>query len=67
MKIILTGGSGDLGTVLTPKLEAHGDTHGAAFTLQVYGHFQPRGNKSEVDKLDTTFPATERQKNKKVG
>jgi nucleoside-diphosphate-sugar epimerase len=26
VKIVLTGGSGDLGTVLTPKLEAHGDT-----------------------------------------
>ena len=26
MKIVLTGGSGDLGTVLTPKLEARGDT-----------------------------------------
>jgi nucleoside-diphosphate-sugar epimerase len=26
MKILLTGGSGDLGTVLTPKLEARGDT-----------------------------------------
>lgn len=27
--------------------------HSAAFTLQVYGHFQPTGNRSEVDKLDT--------------
>jgi len=26
VKIVLTGGSGDLGTVLTPKLEARGDT-----------------------------------------
>jgi nucleoside-diphosphate-sugar epimerase len=26
MKIVLTGGAGDLGTVLTPKLEARGDT-----------------------------------------
>jgi len=26
--------------------------HSAAFTLQAYGHFQPTGNKSEVDKLD---------------
>jgi len=26
--------------------------HSAAFTLQVYGHLQATGNRSEVDKLD---------------
>ena len=26
MKVMLTGGAGDLGTVLTPMLEARGDT-----------------------------------------
>ena len=26
--------------------------HSAAFILQVYGHFQSTGNRSEVDKLD---------------
>jgi len=29
--------------------------HSAAFTLQVYGHFQPTGNRSEVDKLDAVI------------
>jgi integrase len=40
--------------------------HSAAFTLQVYGHFQPTGNRSEVDKLDLL--PTERTHNaKKTG
>lgn len=39
------------GTVLLYVQHAMGH-HSAAFTLQVYGHFQPNGSKSEVDKLD---------------
>ncbi|MBI3797502.1 MAG: tyrosine-type recombinase/integrase [Deltaproteobacteria bacterium] len=40
--------------------------HSAAFTLQVYGHFQPTGNRSAVDKLD--LPATGRKNEaKKTG
>jgi site-specific recombinase XerD len=39
--------------------------HSAAFTLQTYGHFQPTGNHSEVDKLDTV--TNQQKKNKAVG
>jgi integrase len=40
--------------------------HSAAFTLQAYGHFQPTGNKSEVDKLDR-LPTERTHDAKKTG
>lgn len=40
--------------------------HSAAFTLQTYGHFQPSGNRSEVDKLDAV-PQEHGQTDKKAG
>lgn len=41
--------------------------HSAAFTLQVYGHFQPTGNKSEVDKLDSPLLGRKGSTDRKVG
>jgi len=41
--------------------------HSAAFTLQVYGHFQPTGNRDEVDKLDDVRPAERTRNAKKTG
>ena len=40
--------------------------HSAAFTLQVYGHFQPTGSRSEVDKLDA-ITHEQRKKDTAVG
>jgi nucleoside-diphosphate-sugar epimerase len=40
VKVLLTGGSGDLGTVLTPQLEARGDT---AVRLDIVPPRDPRG------------------------
>jgi integrase len=41
--------------------------HSAAFTLRVYSHFQPTGNRSEADKLDDVLPAERTRDAKKTG
>ena len=51
MKIVLTGGSGNLGTVLTPKLEARGDT---PVRLDIAPPRDPRGVYVAGSVLDRT-------------
>ena len=41
-------------------------TDAGAIYLEVYGHFQPTGNRSEVDKLNAV-PHEQGQKDKKAG
>ena len=48
MKVMLTGGAGDLGTVLTPMLEARAALHGQAVTgvamHEILGHMHFPGH-----------------------